>query len=200
MALTAAQLEAILTLDKSQFEDALGQAQDTARNTRRSFQDWGRDVGKAINDGIVLTAGGAAVMAATATKVGIDFNTLQQRNRAALETLLGSAEAAEAQMGKLDAWADNSPFAREVFYEAQQQLIGFGTEAELVIPILDGVQDAVAAVGGTNEDITQVVDALSNMQGTGRLTGEELRRLGRYGIDAATIIGDEMGKSGQEIR
>lgn len=200
MALTAAQLEAILTLDKSQFERELAGAHTSAQNTRRSFQDWGKDVGKAVNDGIVLTATGAAAMAATVTKVGIDFNTLQQQNRAALETLLGSAEAAEAQMGRLDSWADNSPFAREIFYEAQQQLIGFGVEADLVIPILDGVQDAVAAVGGTNEDITQVVDALSNMQGTGRLTGEELRRLGRYGIDAATIIGDEMGHTGEEIR
>src|SRR5690625_4856049 len=200
MALTAAQLEAILTLDKSQFDRELSGAERSAQNTRRSFTDWGKDVGKAVNDGIVLTATGAAGMAATVTKIGIDYNTLQQQSRAALETLLGSSEAAQAQLAELDEWADKSPFAREVWYEAQQQLIGFGTEAELVVPILNGVQDAVAAVGGTNEDIKGVVDTLAQMQGQGRLSGEELRRLGQYGIDAASIIGDEMGYTGAEIR
>lgn len=200
MALTAAQLEAILTLDKSQFDRAFKDAHGQLEKESRGFKNWGTDVGKAVNDGLVLAATGAAGLAATVGGIGVQYNTLQQQSRAALETLLGGVEEANAQMDKLDAWADNSPFAREIFYEAQQQLIGFGVEAELVVPILDGVQDAVAAVGGTNEDITQVVDTLANMQGTGRLTGEELRRLGRYGIDAATIIGDEMGKSGEEIR
>src|SRR5690625_4912395 len=200
MELTAAQLEAILTLDKSQFDRELCGGDRTAQNTRRSFTHWGKAVGKAVPDRIVRPATGAAGMAATATKTGTDYNTSQQQSRAALAPLLGSSAAAQAQRAELDEWADKSPFAREVWYEAQQQLIGFGTEAELVVPSLNGVQDAVAAVGGTNEDIKGVVDTLAQMQGQGRLSGEELRRLGQYGIDAASIIGDEMGYTGAEIR
>src|SRR5690625_569920 len=200
MALTAAELIAFLRMDKSEFERDLQGAEKQMGRSESKFRNWAKGMGQAA---VETATAGAAVMGGLATAVfttGVNYNTLQQRSRAALETLLGGAEAANEQMDKLDAWATNSPFAREVFYEAQQQLIGFGVEAEMVIPILDGVQNAVAAVGGTNEDISSVVDALAQMQGTGRMSGEELRRLGEYGIDAATIIGEEMGKSGQEIR
>jgi tape measure domain-containing protein len=133
-------------------------------------------------------------------KIGADYNRLQQSSRAALTTLLGSAEAANAQMDKLDEFARNSPFAKQVFITAQQQLLGFGVQAEKVLPILDAVQNAVAAVGGSNEQVSQVTYALSQMQGQGKLTGETLNQLGQYGIDAAGILGAALGKTGAEIR
>src|SRR5690606_29754649 len=83
---------------------------------------------------------------------------------------------------------------------AQQQLLGFGVEAKNVIPTLDAVQNAVAAVGGSNEQVSQVTYALAQMQGQGKLTGETLNQLGQYGIDAATILGERLGKTGAQIR
>jgi tape measure domain-containing protein len=139
-------------------------------------------------------------MGAAVFKIVADYNRLQQSSRAALSTLLGSAEAANAQMDKLDAFAKNSPFAKQVFITAQQQLLGFGVEAEKVLPILDAVQNAVAAVGGSNEQVSQVTYALAQMEGQGKLTGETLNQLGQYGIDAAGILGKALGKTGAEIR
>lgn len=152
--------------------------------------------------GTALLAFGGSITAVgiAALKAGVAYNTLQQTTRAALMTMLGSAEAVEAQMSAFDAFAKTSPFARQVFLSAQQQLLGFGVEASRVIPILDAVQNAVAAVGGGNKEIEAVTYALAQMQGTGRLTGETLRDLGIYGIDAATIIGEKMGMTGAEIR
>src|SRR5690625_1083218 len=145
----------------------------------------------------VTTVGG---LGAAAFKVGADFNILQQNSRAALASILGSAEAAADQMDRLDEFASNSPFARQVWITAQQQLLGFGVQAEKVVPALDAIQQAVAAMGGSNETISNVTYALAQMQAQGKLSGETLRDLGVYGIDAATIIGEQMGKSGQEIR
>src|SRR5690625_1454249 len=145
----------------------------------------------------VTTVGG---LGAAAFKVGADFNILQQNSRAALTTILGSAEAAADQMDRLDDFASNSPFARQVWITAQQQLLGFGVEAERVVPIMDAVQQAVAAVGGGNEEIERVTYALAQMQGQGKITGETFNQLGQYGIDAAGIIGEQMGKTGEEIR
>src|SRR5690625_2496416 len=145
----------------------------------------------------VTTVGG---LGAAAFEVGADFNILQQNSRAALATILGSAEAAADQMDRLDEFASNSPFARQVWITAQQQLLGFGVQAEKVVPALDAIQQAVAAMGGSNETISNVTYALAQMQAQGKLSGETLRDLGVYGIDAATIIGEQMGKSGQEIR
>ena len=142
----------------------------------------------------------AGVMATQLVKQGVAYNTLQASSRAALTTIFKDAGKANAQMDKLDAFAKNSPFAKDVFIKAQQQLLGFGLEAEKVIPTLGAVQDAVAAVGGTNEDIAGITEALAKMKGQGKLSAHELNQLGQYGIDAAAIIGAEMGKTSQEIR
>src|SRR5690606_14785833 len=135
-----------------------------------------------------------------ALNTGINYNTLQQTSRAALETLLGSAEAANAQMDKLDEFARTSPFAKQVFIEAQQQLLGFGTEAERVVPILDAIQNAVAATGGSNEDIAELTRIIAQLEGGVKLSAETLNQFGTRGIDAAALIGDAMGKTGEQIR
>lgn len=200
MALTAAELQAILTLDKSQFDRELSKAQTSAQKHGEGFKNWGTGVGKAVNDGMVLAATGAAGMAAMITKVGVEYNTLQQTSRAALTTIMGGAEQANAQMDKLDDFASNSPFAKDVFIKAQQQLLGFGMEAENVVPTLDAIQNSVAAVGGSNEDIAEIANVLAKVEGTGKITAQTFNELGIRGIDAANIIGDEMGKTGAQIR
>src|SRR5690625_2288541 len=125
---------------------------------------------------------------------------MQQSNRAALTTLLSSAEAANAQMDKLDEFARTSPFAKQVFIEAQQQLIGFGYAAEDVVPILDAIQNAVAATGGSNQDIAELADVVAKVGAEGKITAIHLQQFGKRGIDAATLIGEQMGKTGQQIR
>ncbi|HZL04977.1 MAG TPA: tape measure protein, partial [Coriobacteriia bacterium] len=152
--------------------------------------------------GTAVTAVGVAILAvgAAALKTGISYNTLQQTTRAALTTLLGSAQAANAQMDKLDDFARNSPFAKQVFITAQQQLLGFGVAATKVIPILDSMQNAVAAMGGSNDQIAAIADILARIKSEGRLSGDALQRLGYYGVDAAELIGSQMGMTSAQIR
>lgn len=169
----------------------------------RRFQGLGKTtqgVAKGLATGLVAATGTMAGLGAAAFKTGIEYNALQQSSRAALTTLLGSAEAANAQMDKLDEFARSSPFAKDVFIQAQQQMIGFGIAADDVIPILGAVQDATAAVGGSNQDITDIVTTLSKISSTGKITAQDLNELGNKGIDAAGLIGAEFGKTGGEIR
>lgn len=165
------------------------------RSAKENEQAW-------TTAGTALTVFGGAITAVgvAAAKTGIQYNTLQQTTRAALTVMLGGAEKANAQMDRLDAFARNSPFAKQTFIQAQQQMIGFGVATDKVLPTLQAIQDAVAAFGGSNEQISSVVDILARLQSQGRLSGEALERLGYYGIDAATIIGEQMGKSGAEIK
>lgn len=152
--------------------------------------------------GKYAVAFGAAmsVAAGAVAKTGIEYNTLQQTSRAALSTLLGGAEAANEQMDKLDEFATTSPFSKAVFIDAQQQLLGFGTEAERVVPILDAIQNAVAATGGSNEDIAELVRIIAQLEGGVKLSAETFNQFGTRGIDAAQLIGDAMGKTGAQIR
>jgi tape measure domain-containing protein len=152
--------------------------------------------------GTAGVAVGVAILGigAAALKTGIAYNTLQQTSRAALKTLLGSAEAANVQMDKLDAFARNSPFAKQVFIKAQQQMLAFGVETKKVIPYLDAVQNAVAAAGGSNAEIAGIVATMSKIQSASKITGQDLIEFGNRGVNAAEIIGSQMGKTGAQIR
>lgn len=152
--------------------------------------------------GTAAVAFGAAItgVGLAAARTGIQYNTLQQTTRAALTTLLGSAVEANAQMDKLDEFARTSPFAKQVFIQAQQQMLGFGVAAEDVIPALDAIQNAVAAMGGSSDQIAALAEIMARIKSEGRLSGDALQRLGYYGIDAAAIIGSRMNKTAAEIR
>lgn len=152
--------------------------------------------------GTAVTAVGAAITAAgaAALKTGIEYNTLQQTSRAALSTMLGGAEAANEQMDKLDDWARNSPFAKQVFINAQRQMLGFGIEARKVLPYLDAIQNAVAAMGGSNQQISDISEILAKIASQGKITARELMQLGIHGIDAASLIGSQMDMTAGQIR
>lgn len=152
--------------------------------------------------GKVLTTVGGAILGigAASLKTGISYNQLQQSSRAAMTTLMGGAKEANAQMDKLDDFARNSPFSKATFIQAQQRLIGFGIEAKKVIPYLDAIQNSVAATGGSNVQIDALVESMAKIHSTGKITAGDLTELGNRGVDAATLIGSAMGKTGQQIR
>lgn len=147
-----------------------------------------------------LAAGGMAVTTAAVLKGGMAYNTLEQTSRAALATLLGSASAATNQMEALREFGKTSPFPRQVWIAAQQQLLAFGMSAEKIIPTFQAIQDGVAAAGGGGQQISEVVDILAKVQSTGKVGADTLNELGYRGIDAATLIGEAMGKTAAEVR
>lgn len=166
-----------------------------AQVAKDNEQQW-RRTGTAL----VAVGTGVAAVGVAAAKTGIDYNRLQQRSRAALTTLLGDAKAAAAQMDKLDEFARTSPFSKSVFISAQQQMLAFGIEAQKVIPYLDAIQNAVAASGGSNDDISGIVATLSKVQSSAKITAEDLNELGNRGVNAAELIGSQMGMTGAEVR
>lgn len=196
LALKVGELYATMRVDDSQFNTGV----DGARSRFDGLKSVVGTGVKTIATGFAAATTATAGLGIAALKVGLDYNRLQQSSRAALTTLLGSAEAANAQMDKLDEFARSSPFAKQVFIEAQQQLIGFGMAADDVLPTLDAIQNAVAAVGGSNEDISEITRVLAQVVSSGKITAETFNQLGARGIDAATLIGQEMGKTGAEIR
>ncbi|MGQ7788207.1 tape measure protein [Nesterenkonia sp. K-15-9-6] len=153
-----------------------------------------------VGGAMAVVGGGLTALMTSVINTGIQYNTLQQVAGRAMETMAGSAEAAADQMDRLHEFADTSPFARDTWIQAQQQLMAFGMEAERVVPTLEGVENAVAAIGGGDAEIMRLVDILGQIEGQGRITGRELQRLGQMGINAADLIGDAMGVSGNEIR
>lgn len=165
---------------------------DTAGSMRSEFNQVGASM--------AVIGGGMSALVGSLIATGIQYNTLQQVAGRALETMTGSASEAADQMDRLHEFADTSPFARQIWITAQQQLMAFGMEAERVVPTLEGVQNAVAAIGGGEQEIAQLVDILGSVEGQGRITGRELQRMGQMGINAADLMGEALGMTGAEIR
>src|SRR5262245_24576529 len=193
-----------------QGRNALGQFQgftETAGGLLvRHADGWGRTIsdklsgaGRVLGQSLIAGAavGGAAVagVGTAALIAGANYNQMGQRATAAFKTVTSSADAARQMMGSLMEFASASPFPRQVFVEATQQMLAFGFEAGNVIPTLSAVQDAVAAAGGSSQQISEVVFVLSQIQAAGRITGQDLMQLGQRGIDAARLIGQSLSMS-----
>ena len=196
MALNVGELVAYLRLDDQDFQRTLSKSGSSLQSLGQSAQ---RLLQPLATGFAASTTAGAGVIAML-VRQGVAYNTLQQQSRAALTAITGSAEGANAQMDKLDDFARNSPFSKATFITAQQQMLGFGIESEKVIPYLDAIQNATAAIGGSNAEVGELAFIMAQISAAGKITGQDLMQFGSRGVNAAKLIGDQMGKTENEIR
>lgn len=196
MALEVGQLVAYLRLDDAEFQRTLSKSGTDLRSFGQSAQRLLQPAATAFTG--ITTAGAATV--GMLLRQGVAYNTLQQQSRAALKSITGSAEEANKQMDALDEFARNSPFSKATFITAQQQMLGFGIESKKVIPYLDSIQNGVAAIGGSNQQVGELAYIMAQISAAGKITGQDLMQFGQRGINAAKLIGDQMGMTEQEIR
>lgn len=179
-------------------EQAAGATKQTAAESERLTRQ--REDFQQLGAAMMVVGGAITAVGLAALKTGIDYNSMQQSSRAALQTMLGSAEAVNAQMDQLDAFAKGSPFSKQTFIQAQQQMLAFGIETKKVIPYLDAMQDAVAAAGGGNQQISEIAFIMAQISSASKITAQDLLQFGQRGINAAELIGSQMGKTGAQIR
>ena len=169
----------------------------------RVFHSLGRSAKASLQVAATAAAGvtvGVAALGKNTLSTGLAYNAMQQNANAALTTMLGSQKAVNEQMEKLGKLAQNSPFSKATFISAQQQLIAFGVEVEKVIPLLDAMQNAVAASGGGSQQLADLAFVVAQIKAAGKITGQDLIQLGQRGINAAEIIGKAFGKSSAEVK
>jgi len=189
-----------VNVDTTDAVDGLERATDATEEYQRQTRETEQDVGRFIERLRLLAAIAATAFAVQLVRVGVEYNTLVQQASAAFETILGSADEAQALLASIAEFASTSPFPRQAFIEATQQLLAFGFAADEVIPTLDAIQQAIAAAGGTTVDLQEVVRIFAQIRSTGRLTAEDLNQLGIRGINAAELIGQAFGQTAGEIR
>lgn len=169
----------------------------------RVFHSLGRSAKASLQVAATAAAAttvGVAALGKNTLTTGLAYNAMQQNANAALKTMLGSQKAVNEQMEKLGKLAQNSPFSKATFISAQQQLIAFGVEVEKVIPLLDAMQNAVAASGGGSQQLADLAFVVAQIKAAGKITGQDLIQLGQRGINAAEIIGKAFGKSSAEVK
>lgn len=178
---------------QSSLNDLGGTAEDVFTGATAATEGWRTALGAVAS----LAAG---ALASSFVQTGIAYNTLVQTSQASFTAVLGSAEAARAQLQEVVDFGKSSPFPRQTWIQATQTMLAFGFASEDIVPTLSAIQDAAAAAGGGAEDISEIARILSIVQSTGKITTETLNQLGERGINAAKILAAQFGVTEGEIR
>lgn len=184
--------------------DKLGDSGTTAGAKLRAGLGVLDTVGKKIATGVL--AGGAAVTgigivaAKSLIGVGVQYNELEQTSRAAMTTLLGSKTAANQMANEVRAFGKTSPFPRQAFISATQQLLGYGFAAKNIIPTLKTINDTTAALGGNADTIGTITDVFAQIKSQGKLTGDTVQRLGGIGVNVLGILEKASGKNADAVQ
>jgi tape measure domain-containing protein len=127
-------------------------------------------------------------------------NAAMEQSRAAFIGLLGSGQAADAMLRRLQSFAATTPFEFPELVQDTQELIGMGFASRDVIPVLQAVGDAAAGVGRGKEAVDRVTLALGQMQARGKVTGQDMLQLTEAGIPAWRILAQSMGLTVAQVQ
>jgi len=129
----------------------------------------------------------------------VSFNSMMEQARIGFTTMLGSAERAEAFLSDMAEFAARTPFEFPELLDASKRMLAYGFAAEDVLPTMEAVGNASAAVGLGTEGINRIIRALGQMRAKGKLSAEEMRQLTETGIPAWEILAEAMNKTTAEI-
>lgn len=108
------------------------------------------------------------------------------------EVLLGSKSAATAFMGEMRDFAVKTPLQLQDIAGAAQTLLGFGIEAEKVMPLLRQLGDVSM---GNAEKFKSLSLAFAQASSAGKLQGQDLMQMINAGFNPLNEIAKRTGKS-----
>jgi tape measure domain-containing protein len=150
---------------------------------------------------LAFTGIGAAIGGAFAAIGGIGkgFKLAAEMEQAqvAMETMLGSADAAKVVLKDLTDFAAATPFEMPELVNSTKKLIAFGVEQKKLMPTLNAIGDIAAGVGAP-------VDELAELYGKakvqGRLFAQDINQLTGRGIPIIQELAKQFGVSEGEVK
>ena len=191
------QIVAQMALDYRQYNRDLDRLEGDARSRGRSIGDIfknalsvtiGMGLFEAVKRGFQLVA-----------KESVNFNAMMERSIIGFTTMLGSAEKAHSFLKEVQDFAAKTPFEFPELLDASKRMLAYGFSAEQVLPTMEAVGNATAALGLGAQGIDRIILALGQMRAKSKVTGEEMRQLTETGIPAWDILAKAMGKTVPEV-
>ncbi|WP_143330719.1 tape measure protein, partial [Cloacibacillus sp. An23] len=145
---------------------------------------------------VKYAAAGLTALGVAAVKMSADFQVAQK----SMTVLTGSADAAQKHLRDLERFAATTPFDFAGLVDASKRLQAYGFQAEAVIPILNNVGNAAAALGLGQEGIDRITLALGQMASKGKVSAEEMLQLTETGIAGWQMLADYTGQSVAEVQ
>ena len=171
--------------DAKNYQDALTQVQKETEAFERSL------AGAAKISAVAFVGLGAAI--GVAVKKAARFEAIESQ----FEVLTGSVKASKKALKGLTDFAAKTPFKFEGIATAGQRLLGFGIEADNLVPRLQEIGDVAAAVGVPIQDIATI---FGQVQSAGKLTGERLLQFQERAIPIGPAIAKTLGIAESELK
>jgi tape measure domain-containing protein len=149
----------------------------------------------ARNVGLVLTGAMGALTAAL-----VRAGNQAMATEAALRTLTGSAQVGRKLFEDINREAAQSVMQRATMLRSAQQLLAAQIKPEAILPILRGIDAALAATGDASEHTAErIARAFAQIAAKGRLSMEEINQLTDAGVPALRIIQQELGLTSTQM-
>lgn len=143
-------------------------------------------------DGIKNLAGKAAEGIRSLITNAIDYNAKMETYVTSFATMLGSAEAAEAKVEELKAFAASTPFAMDDLAGATQTLLSFGIASEDASVYLKQLGDISQ---GDSAKLNSLTLAFAQVSSAGKLSGQDLLQMINAGFNPLQQIAEVTGAS-----
>lgn len=141
-----------------------------------------------------LVTAGAGIGGVT-TKI-FQLGARAETTRLSFQTMLGSIQAGDAMMAKLDRFSNSTPYSGDQVNRAAKTLLGFGVAAGDVESVLRKVGDVAA---GSGKDFNELSSIYGKVFAKGKADSEDLNQMVEAGIPIVKLLGEEFGKGGDEI-
>lgn len=117
----------------------------------------------------------------------------RETDKISFATLFGSKEAADSYLTNLVGMANSTPFLYDDLTSMSKTLATYGYDADSILPVLQTIGDAGAALGQSTNDMTAVATAIGRMKSSNKTTLEYLNILNDRGIGAVGMLSDAYG-------
>lgn len=131
---------------------------------------------------------------------GIDYNAQIESYTVGFTNMLGSAEAAQQAMAKIQEDAARTPFNVEALTQANQLLISAGENAGYSEKVILALGNAVNAAGGGNAELSRMAQNLQQIANVGKAASIDIKQFAYAGINIYQVLADYTGKSVQEVQ
>ncbi|GEM_PF-1582309 len=130
----------------------------------------------------------------------ISYASNMEQSRINYENILGKDKGNAFVDKMLESSNKNNIYEYSDLDNAAKQMLTAGFGQNQTLRIFDAVGNASVASGGGKEEALQMVEAIKNMQTTGKVTFENMDVFKNIGVDAYGILADSIEITGKKTR
>jgi tape measure domain-containing protein len=191
-------LEHEIRIDTRRMEDDINRGVAQFERLGDAASREGRNIEKAMSNIGTMTAAYFSVQAlrsfaADIVRVRGEIESLE----ISFETLLGSKDKAEELFGAIREFAVQTPMTMDALASGAQTLLGFGIEAEKVMPILQSIGDISM---GDAQKFNSLTLAFAQASSAGKLAGQDFLQMVNAGFNPLNEMAKQTGKSIKELK